>query len=171
MLQDKELHQRILDRDQSALEALYSRYYNRLCRFVMQTTQDIDTTEEVVNDVFMVVWKSADKFRGDSSLSTWIMGIGYKKALTALSRKRHWLPLHEAADIVGEKDATDMERDEIQKAMGKIHPDQRAIVELTYYFGYTYKEIGEIVGAPENTIKSRMFYARKQMKQYLNSVQ
>lgn len=80
-MQDQDLLTNICDHNQSALEALYHRYFERLTRFVTQVTRVPETSLEVVNDVFMVVWSSAKNFRGDSNASAWIMGIAYRKAL------------------------------------------------------------------------------------------
>lgn len=164
MLQDKDLLKCICEKNQNALEALYTRYFERMTRFVTQITRDPQITLEVVNDVFLVVWKSAQNFRGDSTVSTWIMGIAYHKALKAVSRKPTWISLNDCDDIEEEKSASLSLEENIAHIMEKLSPEQRAVVELTYYAGYTYKEIGEILDCPENTVKSRMFSARKVIK-------
>lgn len=164
MEQDKELCERVASRDQEALEILYRRYFKRLTRFVAQITRDPQAALEVVNDVFFIVWNSANRFRGDSSFSTWVMGIAYNKAMNSVSRKPNWVSVSEISELEESDPKADLIEDEIQVLMKKLRPDQRAIIELTYYYGYTYKEIAEILNCPENTVKTRMFNARKQMK-------
>ncbi len=65
-------------RDRIALRELYLLYHRRLSRFLMRLTQRQDLAEEVINDTLLVVWNSADRFRGDSRVSTWIVGIAYR---------------------------------------------------------------------------------------------
>lgn len=169
MKQDKDLLSDISDQNQSALEALYERYFDRMTRFVTQITRDPQTTLEVVNDVFMVVWRSAQNFRGDSTVSTWIMGIAYNKALSAAAKKKSWATEDDCDSFVGTAAVINSDAHDIATVMNKLSPDQRAVVELTYYAGYTYKEIGEILHCPENTVKTRMFNARKILKRTINA--
>ena len=98
MTTDMELIGRVGAGDQEALEELYNRYYKRLSRFMHRMTGDSELVVELVNDVFLVVWHKSSGFRGDSSASTWILGIGYHKALKALKARRVTLPL-DALDL------------------------------------------------------------------------
>ncbi len=161
MLTDFELLQRIAAADQSALRELYDRYFNRLSRFLLRMTGDTETVAELINDVFLVVWQSAGRFRGDSTVSTWILGVAYRKALKALKAKRTTVPLDEEDLHMTE---TESAAEDIAAVIDKLSPIHKSVMELTYYFGYTYKEIAEICGSPENTIKTRMFHARRHLK-------
>ena len=84
--------------DERALRELYAQYYPRLVRFLLRVTRDEGLISEAINDTFLVVWQKAADFRGDSSLSTWIIGISYRKALKALKRLHAHEPLSAAAD-------------------------------------------------------------------------
>jgi RNA polymerase sigma factor (sigma-70 family) len=129
--------------------------------------------KEVLNDVMLAIWKGAASFDGRSRPSTWIFGIAYHKALKALARR----PVEVDSDSEGPEP---VERDEpeslaarrelagvLGRALGSLSPEQRAVVELTYYYGLAYPEIAEIVGCPVNTVKTRMFHARRRLRELL----
>jgi len=86
---------RIAKGENSALEALHNLYYPRLVRFLYRVTADKEHIVEIVNDVFFIIWKNAKHFRGESMVSTWILGIAYKKAIQSVSRRKPLLPLAE----------------------------------------------------------------------------
>lgn len=160
MTRDQELLQRIAAGDTEALAALHQAYFTRLGRFLLRVINDEELAAEVVNDVFLVIWQKAHTFAGRSSPSTWIMGIAYRRALKALRGRRQLLPLEEAA-VDGPGTEQLAERQDIDRLLARLSPPQRAVVELTYFFGYSYPEIAEILDCPEGTIKTRMFHARR----------
>lgn len=163
---DEELLRRIAKGDQSALEKLYGDYYPRLARFVLRVTRDVDLAREIINDVFMVIWRSAQQFRGESTVSTWILGIAYRKALKSAGRYR---PSPAVPDPDPSWDERHCHRLDLDSGLAKLSHEQRATVELAYYFGYSYKEIAEIMNCPENTVKTRMFHARRALKRLLET--
>lgn len=160
---ETELLRAVAARNENALGELYRRYHPRLARFLVRLTDDDALVAEVINDTFLVVWNKAGAFRGDSSPSTWIIGICYRKALKALARLRP----HEPLSAVDAELATDPPSQDIDDAIGRLRPNHRAVLILTYQFGYSYREIGEIVNCPENTVKTRMHHARKALKSLL----
>lgn len=173
---DGDLLERIAKGDRGALTLLYGRYHGPVLRFVQRLTGDIETAQEAVNDVMLVVWQNASSFAGRSRVSTWIMGIAYRKAMKLRTRLQRWTGRFKAADwsevierTVGTEGHTQSlaERDLMYRAIQQLPPKQRAVVELTYYFGYSYDEIAEIVGCPANTVKTRMFHARGKLRQLL----
>lgn len=173
---DAALLERIGAHDREALTILYSRYHGRLLRFLQRLTGDVETAQEAINDVMLVVWNSASSFAGRSRASTWIMGIAYNKAMKLRTRLQRWTVRFKAADwdetieraAASEGLTRDMiEKDLVHRAMMLLPPKQRAVVELTYQFGYSYEEIAEIVGCPPNTVKTRMFHARARLRELL----
>ncbi len=167
------LLRRVAAKDRKAFEALYHLYYRRLFGYLLKLTRRADLIEEVLNDVMLAVWNGASGFDGRSRASTWIFGIAYHKALKALARRPE--EPDEPADRPEPVDAEEPEslaaRRELAgvlgRALGALPPDQRAVVELTYYYGLPYQEIAEIVGCPVNTVKTRMFHARRRLKEML----
>ena len=167
------LLRRVAAKDRKAFEALYHLYYRRLFSYVLKLTRKADLVEEVVNDVMLAIWSHAPGFDGRSRASTWIFGIAYHKALKALARRP---PAGEDGAGGPEPVAADepeslAARRELATVLGRalhaLSPEQRAVVELTYYYGLAYTEIAEIVGCPVNTVKTRMFHARRRLKELL----
>lgn len=165
---EAELLDAVADADEGALRELYDRYYPRLARFLVRMTRDDGLIAEIINDTFLVVWQKAAGFRADSSPSTWIIGICYRKALKALARQRPMEPL-EAVETAGTEPDALAQSLSMHRAIARLTPRHRAIVILTYQFGYSYREIGEIVHCPENTVKTRMYHARKALKKLLEA--
>ena len=164
---DQELVTAIIAGDETALATLYHSYFQRLCRFLLRMTGDTELVVEVINDVFLVVWQKAGNFRGDSSVSSWIIGIAYRKALKALKKSRPWLSLEDApSSAMATEDGT-IASLEFESSLAHLTPKHRAVIELTYFFGYSYREIGEILKCPENTVKTRMFHARRVLQSIL----
>lgn len=157
--------------DQASLELLYKNYFPRLNRFVTQITQDPHETLDVINEVFLTVWNDASRFRGESSLSSWIIGIAYNKSLATLRKRRKWLSFSDDLDniAVTESDQA-LVSDDIYKIMKKLKPEHRAMMELTYYFGYSYKEIADILGLTPSMVRDQLHQARKKIKSLIGDV-
>jgi len=168
--QEVELLARIADQDRSAFEALYRNYYRRLWRFLEPLTRRPNLIDEILDDTMLVVWTKAATFNGASRVSTWIFAIAYNKALKALKREERWHQGVMPPDFVEFADTPESELIErqsrlaVKRLVGQLSAEQRAVVELTYYHGCGYKEIAEITGSPVNTIKTRMFHARRRLK-------
>lgn len=165
---DAELLRRIARRDRQAFATLYRRYHPRLHGYLRRLLADAQLAEEVFDDVMFVVWKDARRFAGNSAASTWIFGIAYRRAMSALRTElRHHARVDHAADAEAIAADRPQGRDLIATALRRLSPNHRQVVELTYFFGFSYKEIAEIAGCPENTVKTRMFHARKRLKYLL----
>ncbi len=157
-------------------DALYRVYHPRLWRFLSHLMRQPEAIEEVLNDTLMVVWQRADSFDGRSKLSTWIFGIGYRKALKALSRQD--LPVdgdsvEEPSDPgPGPEQRLGLEqlRGRLRAAMAELSPEHRAVVELCYFHDMAYAEIADVVGCPPETVKTRMFYARRRLRLLLDDL-
>lgn len=160
------LIRRVSLRDRSALRELYLLYHRRLSRFLMRLTQRQDVAEEVINDTLLVVWNSADRFRGDSRVSTWIVGIAYRRALKSVRRRRSFELLEiEATDsLVGADGLQDCETQEwIEEALEALPIEQRMCLELAYVLGHSCEEISVITSCPVNTVKTRLYHARRKL--------
>ncbi len=157
-------------RDLRAFEQLYRRYQPRLTRFVGTLLRSPGLVEEVVNDTLMVLWQKAGDFTGASRLSTWLFAIAYRKAVRA--RPREPQRAEDVAALVELADdsstdaglSRDRTRQALQRAMGVLSAEHRAVVDLTYFHEIGYREIAEILGCPVDTVKTRMFHARRQLR-------
>ncbi|HXH09277.1 MAG TPA: sigma-70 family RNA polymerase sigma factor [Alphaproteobacteria bacterium] len=169
---DLVLIRRVAAKDRQAFEVLYHRYARRLYGYVAKFLKQPELVEEVFDDVMLVVWQNAARFDHSSRLSTWIFGIAHHKALKALGRSSRQ-PTEPLPDVpLGSEDPEGIvARRElgrtITQALDALSPEQRAVVELTFYHGCSYQEIATITGCPVNTVKTRMFHARRRLQQFL----
>ncbi|MDH3546434.1 MAG: sigma-70 family RNA polymerase sigma factor [Gammaproteobacteria bacterium] len=151
--------------DRGAFSELYRLYHPRLYGYLRRLLQDPATVEEVLDDVMLVVWKDAGKFRGGSAVSSWVFGIAYRKALTSMrAERRYQAPLDHSTDAETVASADKQHVEWIRAALIQLSPDHRQVVELTYFSGFSYQEIAEIADCPVNTVKTRMFHARRRLK-------
>jgi len=171
---DEMLIQSIVKRDKYAMKVLFERHNVQVYRFVVRLTGEASLAEDIVSEVFLTAWCQADAFKSRSRVSTWLLAIARNKAYAARRR----LPAAQlnddiAATIVdpGNDPETAMLRSNRSTMMGKclaeLSPAHREIVDLVYYHEKSVKEVAHIVGIPEGTVKTRMFYARRRMKELL----
>jgi len=162
----------VVQHERRAFEELYVLYHRPLARFLMRLALRYEMAEEVINDTFWVVWRTADRFRGDSRVSTWIMGIAYRRALKSLRREHTKSPQErydESETVVMTEEPTLSHelQDWILHGLRQLPLEQRTAVELAYYFGHSFEEIGSIMGVPSSTVKARMFHARARLRNTL----
>ncbi|GLQ94987.1 RNA polymerase sigma factor [Dyella acidisoli] len=166
---------RVAAEEKDAFEALYRLYNPRLQRFVRSVTKQPVLVEEILDDTMMVVWRKAYTFNHSAKVSTWIFAIAYRQALKALKRLGSWeeSEVGDCADASAPGPDDALQQQELRKhlddALGTLSPEQRAVMELTYYFGYACREIAQIMDCPVDTVKTRMFYARRKLKTALAS--
>jgi RNA polymerase sigma-70 factor (ECF subfamily) len=167
---DEALIGRIAAGDKLAMRALFARHHVRIFRFAIRFLRDPQSAEDVIGEVFLEVWRNASGFEARSAASTWLLSIARFKALSAL-RRRGETQLDDAAAAAIEDTADDPEvtvrkkqRGEILRdCLARLSPDHREIIDLVYYQGMAIGEVAVVVGIPENTVKTRMFHARKQL--------
>jgi len=169
---DLALLERIEQGDRAALHELYDSYHFAVLRFMQRITKSLELAQEGVNDVMLTVWRNSKSFGRRSSVSTWIMGIAYHKALKALASRQRWSSrfgfhiddFEDRREAAVDPDEHRDLRDLLAKALDDLPPAQRAVVELTYFGGYSYEEIAAIMDCPVNTVKTRMFHARAKLR-------
>ena len=171
---DEVLIARIAKGDRLAMEELYGRYRVPVYRFVLRMVRNPTTAEDLDSDVFLDVWRQAGTFEGRSAVSTWIFSIARFKALNALQRR----PMEELDDekagaIADQADDPEIALAKKDKAavlracLLKLSAEHREIVNLVYYQHKSVEDVAGIVGIPEATVKTRMFYARKKLSELL----
>ena len=157
--------------DKLALRTLYARHHVRVYRFLLRLVHNQAVAEDLLADVFLDVWRKADRFAGRSQVSTWLLAIARHKALSALRRpmaevldddaaERIEDPADNAEAALGKRETRAALRDSLEQ----LSPAHREMVDLVYYHGRTIEEAAAIVGVPVGTAKTRMFYARKQLR-------
>ena len=171
---DQTLIERIAAGDKLAMRVLFARHHVRVYRFALRLVRDETLAEDVVGEMFLDVWRQAATFKARAAVSTWLLAIARFKALSLLRRKGEETLDEEAARAI-EDPADDpevtvrkKERSEIlRKCWSKLSPGHRDIIDLVYYQEKAIAEVAEIIGIPENTVKTRMFYARKRLAELL----
>ena len=168
------LLERIAAGDRNAFEALYRGYYPRLTRFLERVIRRPHSVEEVLNDAMLVVWRKAASFNGRSKVSTWIFSIAYRKALKALKKFDEPVESDDEAfeSTLPGPEGQLMQRqlcDQLLEEIARMSFEHRTVIELTYFHGYAYKEIAQIMDCPVDTVKTRMFHARRRLRQFLET--
>lgn len=170
---DADLIALICQGDEAAFEQLYHRMYHRLFRFIARITRRTDMIDEIINETMFVVWEKAGTYSGQSLVTTWVLGIAYNKSRQSLRDHRRGLEdsLEEMDGILFFESDNLSNRLEtvnwLEAAFDSLSPEQLAVIELTYYHGLHYSEIAELLGCPENTVKTRMHHARKKLAKQL----
>src|SRR5215468_10231858 len=173
---DEDLIGRIASGDRLAMQVLFARHHVRVYRFVLRLVRDESIAEDLISDVFLDVWRQADRFEGRSAVSTWLLAIARFKALSALRRKPDEALDEETAEAIedpsDDPEAAIAKKDKsaaIRKCLMGLSAEHREIVDLVYYHEKSVEEVAVIVGIPENTVKTRMFYARKKLAELLKA--
>lgn len=173
---DRDLVFRIGRGDRVAVRLLFMRHHARVYRFVVRQTGSESMADDIANEVFLEVWKQAAAFEGRSEVSTWMLGIARFKALSALRRrKEEFLDEETAAGVPDGADTPEvaaMKGDKsvaIRRLVEALPEEQRTVLDLAYYHGRSVAEIGEILGIPVATVKTRMFYARRKLGEALKA--
>lgn len=168
--EELQLLNRVAASDKRALTQLYVMYHARLFKFVFRLTRSYATADELVNDIMLVVWNKASTFRGDSKVSTWIFGIAYKQTMRRVTRKK--LQLSPLTDIEGsgiDNETTIETEDWVRNGLHSLPAAQQLTVVLVFYLGLSYEETAAVTDCPVNTVKTRMFHARRKLKEYLSA--
>jgi RNA polymerase sigma-70 factor (ECF subfamily) len=171
--EDANLLEGIKARDIRALERLYRKYRPRLTWFLSKRTTRQQVVEEAIDETMLAVWNNPHSFRGASRLSTWICAIAQRKALKLMKRNRVAMESWEAGQDSdgGPGSHRDEEDDQVSRqlatAIGQLPPDQRAVIELAYYEEKPYREMSKILKCPVSTVKTRVFHAKRQLRNIL----
>jgi RNA polymerase sigma-70 factor, ECF subfamily len=169
-LSDETLIKQIAEGNKLAMRALFARHQLRVYRFALRIVRDSALAEDVVSEVFIDAWQHAGRYEGRSTVSTWLLGITRHKALTAANRRpTESIDSETAMNVVDPANTPEAELGHkdtgavIRRCLANLSPEHAEIIDLVYYQEKSIKEIVEILGIPENTVKTRMFYARKRL--------
>jgi RNA polymerase sigma-70 factor (ECF subfamily) len=171
---DESLIKRIAGGDKLAMQVLYTRHHVRVFRFVVRLVHDESMAEDLISEVFLDVWRQADRFEGRSAVSTWLMSIARFKVLSARRRRTDAElgdkfettiadPADDPAVTLEKKNQSDL----VRHALTKLSAEHREVIDLIYYHEQSVAEAAHILGIPAATVKTRMFYARKNLGEWL----
>lgn len=173
---DEILIERIARGDKFAMQVLFARHHVRVYRFVLRLVSNETAAEDLISDVFLDVWRQASKFEARSQVSTWLLAIARYKAISWLRKRREeQLDVEAAAAVEDPCDDPEVamqkkDRSEILRScLTRLSNEHREIIDLVYYHEKGVEEVARIVGIPANTVKTRMFYARKRLSELLSA--
>lgn len=173
---DGQLLARIANGDHEAVTALYHRLERPLFAFLVKTLRDREAAADVLNETMLDVWRQAGRFEGKSSVATWIYAIAHHKAISWLRRRRE-VELNDEtnAEIADDAPLADsrLAANDVAAAIGrlmeKLSVDHRVVLQLAYFQEFSVSQIAEVLDCPENTVKTRMFYARQRLRALLEA--
>ena len=176
MADDHQLMARLAGGDQGALRALMTRHQLRVYRFIFRRVKNEAMAEELTNEVFVDAWRNAAKYEGRSQPATWLLAIAHNRAISSLRRRREeaW-DEEKAGEIADTEDDPEvaLQKDDkaavMRRCLDGLSPEHREVIDLVYYQEMSVAEVSEIVGIPEATVKTRMFYARKKLSEILKA--
>ncbi len=175
--EERALIQAIAAGDAKALERLFARVQLRVFRFLTRIVKNQAIAEELLNEVFLSVWQNAKRYEGRSEPVTWMLSIAHNKAVSTLRKRTEIAGIDDEAtqEIAADDDTPDVIAQKHDKSakivacIAELSPDHRTILDLVYYQEQSVAEVAEILGIPENTVKTRMFYARKKLSELLQT--
>jgi RNA polymerase sigma-70 factor (ECF subfamily) len=170
---DEILIARIAGGDELAMRLLFGRHKVRVYRFVLRLVRNAATAEELLSEVFLEVWRQAGKFEGRSTVSTWMLSMARYMAFASMRRAPEQLEEEKAErieDTTDDPETTLAKKDKasvLRECMALLSLEHQEIVDLVYYHEKSVREVAQIAGIPEATVKTRMFYARKKLSEFL----
>lgn len=169
------LLRRVADKDRAAFDALYRALEGPVYRFIRSRLNDPFEAADILHDVFIEVWRGAGRFEGRSSVKTWVFGIAYRKVIDVFRKSARVDVTDEVPEVEDDRPGPELdlqasERNaHLAECLDTLSGDHRAVVDLAFYQDLGYREIAQIVGVPEGTVKTRVFHAKKLLLHCLES--
>ena len=183
--EDQLLVARAQSGDAAAFDELVVKYSPRLYGLVYNMTSNHEDTNDMLQDVFAKAYRAIKGFRGKSSFYTWIHTIAVNMTLNFLKKRgrryhlslddvdasiqndKEFIELTSTSSPVREADLSELQR-RLNEAMMKLSDEHRAVVTMFHIQGMPHAEISKILGVSEGTVRSRLFYANRQLQNYLD---
>jgi RNA polymerase sigma-70 factor (ECF subfamily) len=179
-LDDLELHRRILGRDPAAFEAMYRRYGGVAYGLGLRVTGQATLAQDVVHDSFMALWRAPEAYdpsRGP--FRTFFLSLVHHRAVDTVRREERLRRRTERAlnpSEVADEDVAEgiveeawlaARRGEVRRALGSLPAEQKSVVEMAYFGGYTQAQVAEELGIPLGTVKTRTLAAMRKLRKAL----
>jgi len=161
------LIERIAQGDRVAFSEFYSAFERALYGFVRRRLNDPFESADILHDVFIEVWRGAERFEGRSSVKSWVFGIAYRKIMDSHRRSGRLsytdqLPETESEEADAETCVlAAQESSHVHACIETLKEEHRSAIELAFFADMSYKEIGEVTNVPEGTVKTRIYHARR----------
>jgi len=171
---DEMLLKNVAEGDKAAMHIIFARYRERVFRFIKRLARNPAVVDDLVNQVFLDVWRSANRFENRARVATWLFSIARFKAISSWRERTHEdINQDDALGIVDALDTPDIALDQketkgiLRTCIDKLSPAHREIIDMFYYHEKSVAEVSGMIGIPEATVKSRIFYARKRLARLL----
>jgi RNA polymerase sigma-70 factor (ECF subfamily) len=165
----------VADGNRLAMQVLFARHHTRVYRFVLRLLRGEAVAEDLTSEAFLSVWQQASRFQARSTFSTWLLAIARNKAMTEM-RRRHDVPgdgdIDETADPADDPEATYAVKQRakiLRHCLRQLSREHREIIDLVYYHEKSVQEVAVIMDIPRNTVKTRMFHARRKLSKLLEA--
>jgi RNA polymerase sigma-70 factor (ECF subfamily) len=176
---DEILVEEIAAGSKPAMHALFARHRTYVFRWLLRFVSSETLAEDLLSEVFLDVWRHANRFQYRSSVSTWLLAIARHKALSARRRRTEGAELDEKieatiADPANDPEVALQEKDQgelVRRALMRLSPEHREVIDLVYYHEKSVDELAHILHIPPATVKTRMFYARKKLADLINGAE
>ena len=171
---DHSLVRRMAAGDEAAMHELYAVYGQRLCAYARRLTSDPAQADDVVQDALVAAWKSASRFRGEGRLIAWLLGIVHHLALKSLRHRSQPLTDEIEASLAAGSPSPEQQFESAEQAarlracLQTLSPEHRSVLELVFYQGLSLEEAAQVCRVPLGTVKSRLSYARRQLRGILS---
>lgn len=172
---DAVLIERIAASNRLAMQVLYLRHRTRVYRQILRIVRDQPTAEDLLSETFLDVWRKAASFRNQSSVPTWLSAIARHKAISE-TRRRSYQRMHiqysPAPDEAEDPEACLQKKDQfsaLRRSLAQLSPKHRRVVNLFYFEDKSAEEVAAMLSAPRNTVKTRVFYARRHLWEMLRA--
>jgi RNA polymerase sigma-70 factor, ECF subfamily len=171
---DQALIEKVASGNRLAMQVLFARHHTRVYRFVLRLIGNEALAEDVTSEVFLTLWRQAHRFKARSAVTTWLLAIARYKALAEVRRRPEITPVEsaEASDPSDDPEVallTKRRGEIVRRCLRQLSREHREIIDLVYYHEKTVHEVADIVGIPGNTVKTRMFYARRKLAELLEA--
>jgi RNA polymerase sigma-70 factor (ECF subfamily) len=167
---DEMLLKHVAKGDKAAMHIMFARHRERVFRFIQRIVRNPAIVDDLVSQVFLDVWRSANRFAGRARVSTWLLSIARFKAINSWRERTHEdIDQGDSLEIVDAGDAPDVALDRketqgiLRACIDRLSPAHREIIDLLYYREKSVADVSEMIGIPQATVKSRIFYARKRL--------
>jgi len=171
---DKVLISRVMNGDSQAHNKIYSILEGNLTSFIKRYLPQSEDASDIVQETMLEVWKSAHKFKGQSSFKSWIFAIARNKAIDCTRKSARFLTGEIPVETASEADdpcevlRKKQQAITIRKSVEDLKPVQKAVIKLAFFKQISYSEIAEMEACPVGTVKTRIFSAKSQLKHSLD---
>jgi RNA polymerase sigma-70 factor (ECF subfamily) len=183
-LNDETLIKLIAHAQADALSELYNRYNRLVFSLAFNIVGERNSAEEITLDVFTRVWERAETYRAErAQVNTWLMSITRYRAIDVLRQVKirletnsaNWaeLPTDRVPHVIGSEESVEltMQREKVRAALAQLPLNQKEVLALAYFKGYTHRQIAEVLDQPLGTVKTRIRLAIQKLRQILHEEQ